>query len=188
MAQEDAHNLAALLAAAQRGDAAGVRAAGRPIAGLLQGVGASWLGYDLSLRQADSDVAQDAAVHICQQFAAFRGRTAAELVAWVRRIAHGAAVDWKRKQGLPLSRPGGSEPAAPPLPSDQLERAEEVMRVFTALEAMPERRRQVVEMRLIDHLSHAKIAQRLGASEAATRVLFYRALEQLAGLLKEGRP
>ena len=47
--------------------------------------------------------------------------------------------------------------------------------VLAALEGMPERRRQVVEMRLIDRLPHAKIAERLGASEAATRVLFYRA-------------
>ncbi len=57
--------------------------------------------------------------------------------------------------------------------------------MFAVLEAMPERRRQVVELHLIDRLSHAQIAERLGASEGATRVLFFRALEQLRGLLED---
>ncbi len=187
MATEDAHNLAALLAAARQGDAAAFdRLVGR-LRAYCKALARTWLGPDLSQRQADSDVAQNAAVSICQQFPAFRGATAGELVAWVRRIAHGAAVDWRRKNGLPLSRPGASEPTAPQPPPEQLLHAEEVMRVLAALEGMPERRRQVVEMRLIDRLPHAKIAERLGASEAATRVLFYRALEQLRGLLEEDR-
>ncbi len=187
MPKEDAHHLAALLAAARQGDAAAFERLIGQLRAYCKALARSWLGHDLAQRQADSDVAQEAVALICRQFPGFQGTTAAALVAWVRRITHGAAVDWKRKNGLPLSRPGGSAPTAPRTPPDQLHHAEEILRVFAALEAMPERRRQVVELHLIDRLSHAQIAERLGASEAATRVLFFRALEQLRGLLEDDR-
>jgi RNA polymerase sigma factor (sigma-70 family) len=187
MSKEDAHDLASLLAAARDGDRAALERLVGQLRAFCKVLARSWLGHDLSLRQADSDVAQDAVLAIWKQFPAFRGQTAAELIAWVRRIAHGSAVDWKRRHGLPTSHPAGEPPAPAPPPLEQVEHAEEVMRVFAALERMPARRRQVVELRLIDRLPHAKIAERLGASEAATRVLFFRALDQLRGLLEEGR-
>ena len=146
MTKEDAHSLAALLAAARRSDAASFdRLVGR-LRAYCKALARTWLGPNLSQRQADSDVAQNAAVGICQQFAAFRGATAGELVAWVRRIAHGTAVDWKRKNGLPLSRPGRRNRPPRSRPWSSCTTRRRSCAVLAALEGMPERRRQVVEM------------------------------------------
>jgi RNA polymerase sigma-70 factor (ECF subfamily) len=186
MANEDAHGLGRLLAAARQGDPAALDQLVGRLRALCKALARSWFGHELARQQADSDVAQEAALQVSRQFAAFRGESVPELLAWVRRIAHGSAVDWLRRHRLALPTADGQEPAASwPGPAEQAEQAEEVVRVSAALERLPLRRREVLQLRLIDRLPYATVAQRLGASEGATRVLYVRALEELRQLLEE---
>ena len=59
---------------------------------------------------------------------------------------------------------------------------EEVERLRAALSKLPENYRQVIHLAHVDGLSHREIAERLGISEANSRVLLSRALARLATL------
>lgn len=54
-----------------------------------------------------------------------------------------------------------------------------------ALEALPERQREVVEMRYFQEMTHEQIAQALHTTTGNTRVLLSRALDKLKDLYRE---
>lgn len=57
---------------------------------------------------------------------------------------------------------------------------EELARFHAAFAALPARSREVISLKLVDGLAHREIGERLGASEAHSRVMLARALAQLA--------
>ena len=69
--------------------------------------------------------------------------------------------DWERDEALPDVR---LLHRAPQRPDDALEHEERSGRLRTALEALPERCRLVMQLRWDDQLSHAEIAQVMGIS------------------------
>jgi RNA polymerase sigma-70 factor (ECF subfamily) len=81
-------------------------------------------------------------------------------------------------------------PEAPPDPEEQLRGSVLARRIREALFDMSEKRREAALMRLDAGLSYAEIAEALGSTEGATRVLVHSALkqlrEQLCDLLPEG--
>jgi RNA polymerase sigma-70 factor (ECF subfamily) len=142
----------------------------------------------------DSDLIQDALLQAARSFAEFRGTTAAEFIGWLRQITLRAAArafrsldkaprrDPVREQfleSLETVADVGSSPSA------QLIRREQAARVAEALGHLPEDMRQVVLLRLVDELPHADIAERLGRTSTAVRMLYLRALRRLRGLCPE---
>jgi RNA polymerase sigma-70 factor (ECF subfamily) len=67
-------------------------------------------------------------------------------------------------------------------PSQSAAEREERRRFLAALQRLPEEQRQVVEWAHLEGLAHKEIAERLGISEANSRMILSRALAKLARL------
>jgi RNA polymerase sigma-70 factor, ECF subfamily len=188
MTPNDPHGLGPLLERVRAGDSQARNELLGRLRPYLKVLVRSWLGSDLARQLIDSDVVQVSLTKIHQNLEAFRGADVPELLAWVERIAFNAAIDQKRKAGMPapvddslLSQVSGRE-----IPPDRaLEQAEEHLRLAEALERLSGPRREVIHARLFEGLPYAVIASRMKASEGALRVLFARAVRQLHDELKE---
>jgi RNA polymerase sigma factor (sigma-70 family) len=117
---------------------------------------------------------------------------------YVYRTAMSATLDvlrWQRSRGADVTEPLDDQserlPAAPADPHAQVETSELVARIGAAVDTLPLARRAVVRMYLTGY-SREEIAELLGWTEAKTRNLLYRGLDDLRrrlaewGITKEG--
>jgi RNA polymerase sigma-70 factor (ECF subfamily) len=145
-------------------------------------------------RLDESDFVQDALLEAHRSFASFRGTTVAELVVWLRQIVvrttnrtlRNLAGTAKRDPACerPLAELDGLAPDPGASPSDQAIRHEDSLSMAEALGRLPDDMQQVLLGRHLDGLSHAELAQRLGRTEAAVRMLYLRALRRLRALYR----
>jgi RNA polymerase sigma-70 factor (ECF subfamily) len=147
-------------------------------------------------RLDDSDLIQDALVEAHRSFARFHGTTVAEFTAWLRAVVVRAAGHTLRAHLTAGKRDVGREEVGAALaeqladsgstPSEQAARHELAARMADALARLPEDMQQVLLGRHVDGLSHAALAQQMGRSEGAVRVLYTRALRRLREECGEG--
>jgi RNA polymerase sigma-70 factor (ECF subfamily) len=135
--------------------------------------------------EAASDLTQDILLKMFRGWPNFRGDSVPGLLAWVRQITARTLIDFGRvttphHAPLPDVRDDHVE-----TPEATLERDEEMTRLLAAIERLRPEYRQVVEMRMIDGLKSAAIAERLGRTEVWVRVTFKRAVDELARRLGE---
>jgi RNA polymerase sigma-70 factor (ECF subfamily) len=153
-------------------------------------------GERLQPRLGESDLIQDALLEAHRDFGQFRGGTVAELTAWLRRIVLRSAGRALRdhleagKRALGCEEPaanldGRADPGSSP--SAQAMRHEQAARMAEALARLPDDMQQVLLGRHMDGLSYAVLAERLGRSEGAVRVLYTRALRRLREECREER-
>jgi RNA polymerase sigma-70 factor, ECF subfamily len=149
----------------------------------------------LRARLEESDLIQEAFLQAHRGFPCFRGTTLAELTAWLRQIVLGtvrhvlrdhlgAARRDAAREG-PLGE-GGEPAAGGPSPPEEAIRAEQAARMAEALGRLPADMQQVLLGRHLDDLPYAALAERLGRSEGAVRVLYTRALRRLREQCREG--
>ncbi len=144
-----------------------------------------------------SDIVQLTMLEACRAFAQFRGTTEAELTAWLRQVlsrvlAHEvrryqgtrqrdvdlevsfeqALADSSQRLGDMLADSGSS-------PSQQAARHEQELILAEVLARLPEDYREVIILRNLEGLSHEEIAQRMGRTPGAVRMLWVRALARL---------
>lgn len=159
-------------------------------------------------RVSPSDLVQDTLLEAHRDFPNFRGTTIAELVSWLRRILihnlirasehhlHTEKRDARREISLQhlaanlgsvdspleaaLKSPVGS-------PSAYIRGQEQLTELERALSTLPNEQRQVVMLRHLDGLAFNDIAQRLGRSSGACRMLWLRAMDDLRERLQERR-
>jgi len=188
MSDRDAHRLEPLLRETLRGQAQARNELLGRLRPWLQVLIRSWLGPELARQLVDSDVVQETLLRIDRGLPAFRGQTVPELLAWARQIAYHAAADRKRQAGLFV--PSGdllqALVARGPSPLEELERAEEMLRVTEAMQRLPRARREIVQARLFEGRDYADIAAGMQTTEEALRVLLHRALQQLREILESG--
>lgn len=109
----------------------------------------------------------------------------APFTAWLYRLAHNLVVDQYR----------GRRPTTPIEDVDEslldgedmsgaVESAIEAEEVRDAVQRLNPEHRQLIVLRFIEGLSHAEVAQIIGKSEGAARVIQFRALQALAKVLK----
>ncbi len=139
-------------------------------------------------RLDDSDLIQDALLEVHRCFDRFIGSTMQELRAWLRPIALGAAGHSLRghlgtdKRDVSREQAGAQaeltlDPGS--TPSGHAVREEQAANLAAGLSRLPEDMQEVVLGRHVDQLSYADLAQQLGRSEGAVRVLYTRALRRL---------
>lgn len=142
----------------------------------------------LQARFDESDLIQDTLVEAQECFPTFRGSTRAELTAWVRQIVIRTTGHVLRghldsaKRDAAREQPGAAllhQPDPGSSPSDQAIRHEQAARLAEALARLPADMQQVLLGRHMDGFSYAVLAERLGRSEGAVRVLYTRALRRL---------
>jgi len=108
------------------------------------------------------------------------------LRAWLLRIARNLAMNhWRVQRNHNSSRNHGSERASlsPEQFCEAKLREEEVWR---AVRSLGGDQRQVIILRFVDGLSYPEVAQVLGKSIGAVRVIQYRALSALRRALEDG--
>jgi len=111
-------------------------------------------------------------------------REATRLRSWMLSIAQNLAAQGRRRPApLPLEAAGDSPGA--PAASAALEAGEERARIERACARLPERQREVFEMRVLANLAHAEIAALLGIREDASRASYYQALRKLRAELED---
>jgi RNA polymerase sigma-70 factor (ECF subfamily) len=146
-----------------------------------------------------SDIVQQALAKAHQHREQFRGQTAAEQACWLRRILANTLVDAARKFGRELDLQHSLEQAVQgssarleawleaeqSSPSEVAHRQEQLLRLASALAALPPEQREAVEMHHLRDQPVADIARDTGRTEASVAGLLRRGLKRLRELLRE---
>lgn len=104
--------------------------------------------------------------------------------AWLYRIAHNALVDHRRTKKEEIALEGIEPiPAQIEKPGTRVELDEESARIIPAMQKLDEQSQNVIISRFIGDLKPREIAEMLGLSEGNVRVIQYRALKKLQGIL-----
>ncbi len=150
--------------------------------------------YRYCFRQTrDADAAGDLTAHVfiqaLEKIDQYRPHQGATFRSWLFAIARNGVRDRWRRQ-----RPGANVDASPHLLIDQRPGPEEtavhrseMALLLDALETLPERQRDIVEMRL-EGLSMREIASMLGTTENAVKTAQTRAFRHLRSRLGEEGP
>ena len=156
----------------------------------------------LAARVDPSDVVQEAMALAAARLDEYVRDRPLPFYPWLRRIVSDRLADASRKhlhagrrsvgREEPPGLPGESVVAlaerllaANSAPSARLRRREQRDRVRAALEALPERDRDVLVLRYLEDLSTADAAAVLGVSEGAVKMRLLRALQRLRDVLGE---
>lgn len=182
MTDRDTH-WAALMRAANRGDASAYRQLLGQLAPVLRRVAAKGIARRLSLEDVE-DVVQETllALHL-------KRHTWDEnqpLLPWVSAIARHKTIDNLRRRGkrayLPIDDVSDVLAADPqPLEAGSLD----AERVIATLKG---RQREIVRAISLEGATARHVAQRLGMTEGAVRVALHRALQSLAKVFRHGAP
>lgn len=143
-----------------------------------------FISYRVADRQDAEDLTGKVFLRAWEALPRFEERQVA-LSAWLYRIARNVVIDYYRtsRRQAPLD-----EAAAEAIPGDEGPDAEEmaeVAQVRAAVGQLPEEQQSVVLLRFVEGLGHAEVAEAMGKSEGACRMLQHRALKALARLLGE---
>ena len=104
---------------------------------------------------------------------------------WLYRIAHNAVVDHYRtqKDERPLDALAFTLADGSMGPEETLMKKREVSRLLGAMDHLSEEKQELIILRFVEGLSHARVAQILNKSEVACRVMQHRALARLSDIL-----
>jgi RNA polymerase sigma-70 factor, ECF subfamily len=144
-----------------------------------------------------SDIVQQTLLEAVRDWPKFRGRSEAELAAWLRQVLthvllhevrrfggaqrrdigrevslEEALAESSRRLGDALAAPGSS-------PSERAGRNELELRLADALARLPADYAEVILLRNVEGLAHDEIAQRMGRGVGSVRMLWVRALARL---------
>jgi RNA polymerase sigma-70 factor, ECF subfamily len=147
-----------------------------------------------------SDVVQQTMMEAWRSASKFRGSTDAERIAWLRKIlAHVLAHEVRQYRGTrkrALDREMSIErslakssrqmnavlASTTPSPSQQAAQHEQQVVLADMLNELPADYREVIILRNLEELPHSEVAQRMGRTEGAVRMLWVRALQELRQL------
>lgn len=168
----------------------------------LKFVVSSQMDERLRCRVSASDVVQESFYEAHRDFAAFRGESPQEFLAWLRRIlvnnlmrvvernVTAAKRDVRREVSLDRIRRGVEQSSfrfsamlasEEDSPSTDLRRQESNAELTEVLAKPPSDYRRVIRLRNIEGLPFAEVGKRMDRTSGAARMLWLRALEQLRG-------
>ncbi|MDE3136537.1 MAG: sigma-70 family RNA polymerase sigma factor, partial [Acidobacteriota bacterium] len=132
----------------------------------------------VSIRAEAEDLTADVFHHALANLGRFEWR-GVPFLAWLLRIARNAMADRWQRAGREQLDPA---PEAS-VDSDQVQEAEEAVKLSALVEQLPADQRRVVLLRFAGEKSIREIARELGRSEGAVKQLQFRALENLRARL-----
>jgi RNA polymerase sigma-70 factor (ECF subfamily) len=163
----------------------------------------------LQARVSPSDVVQETMLRASQRFAQFRGTTEREFLAWLRQILvnnlakfveqHMLAARRDVRREISIERLGASVeqstiqlaalvPAGGKSPSMAFQQREEAVMLADRLAQLPDDYREVLVLRNLQGLPFEQIAQRIGRSVGASRMLWLRAIDKLRAVYRKEEP
>jgi RNA polymerase sigma-70 factor, ECF subfamily len=106
---------------------------------------------------------------------------------WLIRIAHNLAANFYRDRSRrpEAAMEDAGTISAPHDTETLVEGRDELQRVLTAVQELPDDRREALIMRFALGMDNREIARALGRSDGATKVLIHRAIRQLEGLMEK---
>ena len=132
--------------------------------------------------EAARDLTQETFLRSFRALPGFRGEAA--FGTWLRSIAANLAKSHLRREGAHGFVPLPPDLAADaPKPGEALLAERDRAALQRALESLPPRQREVVQLRIYRELPYAEIARRVGSSENAAKVNFHHAVKRLRRLL-----
>jgi RNA polymerase sigma-70 factor (ECF subfamily) len=147
------------------------------------------MGRDLRARLESRDILQNTLLKSFQRLDQFEGGDGASLMAWLARIAENEIrdqADFQHRQRRDIAAGVSLDDShAPPIAAtirsalSQAVLSEEAGRLEQALEALDADHREVIVLRKLEELSFKEIAERMGRSEDACRMLLARAMTAL---------
>jgi len=151
------------------------------------------LDAQLQQKVAPSDLVQETFIDAHRNFRKFSGSSEAELFAWLRQILLHKAADAGRRFRGTAKRDIREEQALDadssqanlqvachePSPSGYAIGNERERKLLDALRQLPPDYHQVIELRSLERLPFAQVANRMGRSEDAVSKLWFRAIKQL---------
>ncbi len=172
---------------ARAGDRAALDRLLAAIQGRLERIASGRLGPDLRSRVNPSDILQSAYLDVVRSLGQFEGTDEDAFVGWIARILdHNIADKGKyfeadRRRGRPIALERAADAhSKEPTPSRVAIRAEDLRTVSAAIQRLEEDYRRILLLRTVDGKSHREIAEAIGRSEAATRMLLSRARAALS--------
>jgi RNA polymerase sigma-70 factor, ECF subfamily len=104
---------------------------------------------------------------------------------WLIRIAHNLAANlYRDRSRRPVAPIDESTPLAEPHTTEELvEEREELARILSGVQELPDDRREALIMRFALDMDNREIARALGRTDGATKVLLHRAIKQLEGIV-----
>jgi RNA polymerase sigma-70 factor (ECF subfamily) len=163
----------------------------------------SLISQPLRTRLDASDLVQETFLKAQREFSCFVGSSEPELVAWLRQILvrtladqvkqHRARKrDYRREEPMEVLLDRSSlaiqQRLASPVssPSARTSQREQAVLLADAVEKLSANYREVFVLRNLEHIPFDEIAERMGRSSGAVRMLWTRAIARLSELLKEG--
>ncbi len=128
------------------------------------------------------DVVQQAFTNIWRAAAGYR-RERGPATGWLFAIARNAAVDALRSRAAASRWEEPDLPDDGPGPAERAAAAEEAFRVHAAVDRLPDREREVIELAYFDGLSQSEVAARLETPLGTVKTRTRRALAHLADRL-----
>lgn len=190
-----------LAAEARRGDRDAANELLRACRGYLYLIASRELAPAVQARVSPSDVVQDACTRIYQCLEQFRGDTDDELKGWMAQIVRNRCREVEREllasgkrdlaRETTLNANGSAAGPADWLeaqvdsPSTQALANELDERIERVLGELPAEYREIIRLRQWQRWEFGEIAQALNRSEAATRKLWFRAVQQFSERLRE---
>lgn len=182
--------LTSLLEQARSGSAEALGSLLEHCRGYLVMVARNELRAPLQAKVDAADVVQETFIEATRDFAAFRGQTEPQLLAWLRGILRHNLTDLTRRfdmscrslsHEVSLGDPTGAEPACGGERTicELLIAREQRRALDAALERLPPAYRHVLHLRYGERWSYAQIGTSLRRSAEAARKLWSRALERL---------
>jgi RNA polymerase sigma-70 factor, ECF subfamily len=189
-----------LIRGARHGDASSIGVLLQQYRNYLMVLASTQLENRLQPRVSPSDVVQETMLRAHKNFAQFRGGTEAELLGWLRQILvnnlakfveqHMLAARRDVRREVSIERLGKALeqstiqlaallPAEGKSPSMAVQQREEAVQLADRLAQLPADYREVLVLRNLQSLPFEQVAERMGRSVGATRMLWLRAIEKL---------
>jgi RNA polymerase sigma-70 factor, ECF subfamily len=152
------------------------------------------LGPRLRGQLESRDLLQACLLRASERIEQFHGSGSSSFMGWLARIAENEVRDqaaYHARQKRDAARSIPLEDAAERLPTElrsalsALVLDERMRRLEQALETLDERHREVIVLRKLEELSYSEIAERLGSSPDACRMLYARAMAALTLRMEE---
>jgi RNA polymerase sigma-70 factor (ECF subfamily) len=127
------------------------------------------------------DVVQEVFLVAKRRLGSFRSDGGGSITTWLFRATDRIVKATRRKQRVRRFFGGSAELDAVgadlsrPIPSDELERRQEIARVYRVLDRLPERQRRVLILFELEGMPTSDIAALIGAQVGTVRVWLYRA-------------
>ncbi len=139
-------------------------------------------------RQAAEDILQDVYVKVWRRASAFDAERASP-ISWLARIAHNAAIDWRRAQNRHETLPDDGMADfvdEAPLADAMLERDEERSRLLACLDGLETNQSSVIRRAFLDGLTYQQLSDGTDTPLGTIKSWVRRGMQKLKECLGDG--